>query len=158
MSFAKTCESVCGKCSPWALAFLRIVTGLIFLYHGWPKLFGEKEMMVAFFASTGLPAPELMLTLSGLIEVVGGTLLILGLFARYAAFVAALQFIVIIVFIKLKMGWGSLEFDLILFAALTVMMCGAEGALSLDKIFGTSFGMKGKSSQGGSDAEAMTGR
>lgn len=66
------------------LGLLRIATALLFLQHGLVKLFG--------FPPDAAPGPQPLLSLlgvAGVIETVTGLLLVLGLFARPAAFVAA---------------------------------------------------------------------
>jgi putative oxidoreductase len=67
--------------APRLLSVLRIVTGLLFLEHGTQKLLAF-PMRVA-------DAPELLslLGVQGLLEIVGGVLIILGLFTRPAAFI-----------------------------------------------------------------------
>lgn len=67
--------------SPRILAVLRIVTGLVFLQHGTQKLLG--------FPAGEMPQPELLslFGIGGLLELVGGVLIILGLFTRPVAFV-----------------------------------------------------------------------
>ena len=72
--------------SPRALAALRIVAGLLFLAHGVIKVFG--------FPAGAEPGQQELLSLfgiGGVIELVAGLLLILGLFTRPAAFIAAGQ-------------------------------------------------------------------
>ncbi len=66
--------------SPRMLSVLRIVTGLLFLEHGTQK----------FFAFPG-PGPALtaLLTIQGLLELVGGVLILIGLFTRPVAFILA---------------------------------------------------------------------
>lgn len=66
-----------------ALSLLRIVTGLLFLQHGTGKILGFPMSSMAF------PPPFSMFWLAGWIELIGATLLILGLFTRPAAFVLA---------------------------------------------------------------------
>jgi len=73
----------CQSWAPRLLSVLRIVAGFCFLLHGAQKLLG-------------FPAPfprhvELfsLLGLAGTIELVGGTLVLLGLFTRPAAFIMA---------------------------------------------------------------------
>jgi putative oxidoreductase len=64
-----------------ALGLLRIVSALIFFAHGTQKLLG--------FPASDRPAPE-MFTMSwtaGVLELIGGFLLIIGLFSRPVAFV-----------------------------------------------------------------------
>jgi putative oxidoreductase len=69
------------KWQPQLLSVLRIVAGLLFLEHGTAKLLHFPN--VAMFAG---PLPPLM-TGSGVIELVGGALVVLGFFSRFAAFV-----------------------------------------------------------------------
>ena len=69
-----------------ALAALRIVSGLLFLAHGVVKVFG--------FPAGAEPGQQELLSLfgiGGMIELITGLLLILGLFTRPAAFIAAGQ-------------------------------------------------------------------
>jgi putative oxidoreductase len=66
---------------PYAFAALRIVSGFLFLCHGAQKLFG------AFGGHAVLHVP-LMLA-AGIIEFGCGTLILLGLFTRVAAFIAS---------------------------------------------------------------------
>jgi len=69
--------------APRMLGILRIVAGLLFLEHGTQKLFG--------FPMGPNPQPELfsLLGLAGVLEFVGGVLIVLGLLTRPAAFVVA---------------------------------------------------------------------
>lgn len=67
-------------------AALRIVSGFLFFQHGYPKLFGtlpgsgEPETAAAFLS---------IIWVSGVLEVVGGLLILIGLFTRPAAFIVA---------------------------------------------------------------------
>jgi len=72
-----------NQASPYMLSALRIVVGLLFLEHGTQKLFG--------FPSALGPGPALysLLGLQGVMEVVGGALILVGLFTRQIAFVLA---------------------------------------------------------------------
>lgn len=64
-----------------AYALLRIVSGLLFLSHGVQKFFN-------FPADFSMPLNP-MLQAAGAIELVGGALILIGLFTRPAAFVAS---------------------------------------------------------------------
>jgi putative oxidoreductase len=66
--------------TPRVLSLLRIVAGLLFVEHGVAKVFG-------FPSGPGLfHLPPLMMV-AGLIETIGGVLVVLGLFTRAAAFI-----------------------------------------------------------------------
>ncbi len=66
-------------------AALRVMTGLLLLQHGTMKLFGfpMNDMMKGMLSGT----PSGMLYFTGLIELAGGILIILGLFTRPVAFI-----------------------------------------------------------------------
>ena len=65
-----------------ALAILRIVTGLTFMAHGVIKLFGFPEG-----ATPGQQEIMSLMGLAGILETVGGALIIVGLFTRPTAFI-----------------------------------------------------------------------
>jgi putative oxidoreductase len=71
--------------APRLLSILRVVVALIFLEHGTQKLLG--------FPISDRPAPELLTMggIAGVLELVGGTLLVLGLFTRPVAFILSGQ-------------------------------------------------------------------
>ncbi|HEU4968113.1 DoxX family protein [Sphingomonas sp.] len=73
-----------GVWAPRMLALLRIMAALLFMEHGLMKLFHFPA------AQPGAPDPlPMMLMIAALIEVIGGALLVLGLFTRPVAFVCA---------------------------------------------------------------------
>ena len=72
--------------SPRLLGLLRIILGFLFLQHCTAKLFGMPH--VAMF--DGLQLLSLM-GAAGVIELVGGTLLLVGLFTRPVAFILSGQ-------------------------------------------------------------------
>ena len=71
--------------APRLLSVLRIMTGLLFLAHGTQKLLG--------FPPRAGGAPELLslIGLAGVLELVGGALIVLGLFTRPVAFLLSGQ-------------------------------------------------------------------
>ncbi|HXB51186.1 MAG TPA: DoxX family protein [Rhizomicrobium sp.] len=71
-----------SKYSPQILGVVRIVVGLLFLEHGLMKIVG-------FPAPMGHGPLPPMIMAAGIIELLGGALLILGLFSRIAAFVCS---------------------------------------------------------------------
>jgi putative oxidoreductase len=70
----------------WALTALRIVTGFLFFQHGYPKLFGSLPGTAEAEGATEFLS---VFWVSGVLEVVGGLLIMLGLFTRPVAFILA---------------------------------------------------------------------
>ena len=77
-------EALCAAWAPRLLSILRIVTALLFLTHGIAKHF--KYPAIPAFAKL---EPISLIGLAGGLELVGGVLLILGLFSRTVAFILA---------------------------------------------------------------------
>ena len=67
--------------APRVLAILRIVTGLLFLQHGTQKILGSPA------SEYGQPPIASLMGIGGILELVGGILIILGLFTRPVAFI-----------------------------------------------------------------------
>jgi putative oxidoreductase len=67
------------------LSLLRIVAGLLYLCHGGQKVLGWFGGMGA---GGGGPLPPLIMA-AGWIELIGGTLILLGLFTHIAAFICS---------------------------------------------------------------------
>ncbi len=74
------------KWTPYVLGLLRIIVGFLFLQHGSAKLLGVPH--IAMF--DGLQLMSLM-GLAGMLELVGGGLILLGLFTRPVAFILSGQ-------------------------------------------------------------------
>ena len=63
-------------------ALLRIVSGFLFLWHGSQKLLG-------FPGETPAGAPAFVIYIAGPVELIGGILVLIGLFTRWSAFVCS---------------------------------------------------------------------
>lgn len=71
--------------APRLLSVLRIVSALVFMEHGTQKLLGFPPMAEGM----SQPPPLSLMWAGGLLEMVGGALLLIGLFSRPVAFVLA---------------------------------------------------------------------
>src|SRR5215467_11767356 len=73
-----------GGFEPYALSLLRIAAGFAFSLHGFQKLFGAFGGLGGRGASAHLNS---LLGIAGILETVGGILMLVGLFTRCVAFV-----------------------------------------------------------------------
>jgi putative oxidoreductase len=73
-------ENILNNWSPRVLSILRIVTAFLFMQHGTQKMFGFPAPQRSEFDLFSLSG------VAGTLEVVGGFLLLLGLFTRPVAF------------------------------------------------------------------------
>jgi len=74
-------EFISQRWAPRLLSVLRIVTAFLFMAHGAQKLLGFPAPM------TSPPALFSLIGLAGTLELVGGALLLVGLFTRPVAFI-----------------------------------------------------------------------
>ena len=132
------------KLMPFALPLLRIGLGLILIPHGAQKLFGwfggmGYEKFVALFNTLGYRPGILWLTLVALTEFVGGFLLVIGLFTRFAALALVIFMIVAVHFTSGKgFFWtqGGLEYSLLIGLVGLVFLIRGGGDYSLDQKLG----------------------
>jgi len=121
------------KARPMALLLLRCGLALVFVYHGYPKLFGKTAVFVSAFQRLGLPS--YFVYIAGAIEVFGGLMLLLGLYTPVAAVLLLLDMGAAMWKYNFNEGiYAVREYELPLvlgLAALTLATTGA-GPFSLD--------------------------
>jgi putative oxidoreductase len=118
---------------PLGLLVLRLSLGLIFFTHGYPKLGHSSAGMQGFFVQHELPG--YFVYLSGVLEVFGGTLLVLGLFTRGAALLLAIEMGVAIWKVHSACGIYAVhnyEFALAVMAGSLALATVGAGLVSLD--------------------------
>ena len=90
--------------SPHLLSILRIMAGLLFLEHGTSKLLGiPPSSMHWSFQIASLSG------WSGILEFVGGILLVIGLFTHFTAFILSGEMAVAYFMVHAKMGFYPVE-------------------------------------------------
>ncbi len=121
------------KLKSLALLLLRCALGLIFIYHGYPKLFTHTSDWLKAFPSMGFPSQ--FAYISGALEFFGGCLLIVGLFTRVAALLLAGEMAVALWKVHFQHGFYAVrdyEFPLVLATAAFTLAALGAGMISLD--------------------------
>jgi len=123
-----------------ALLLARLAAGCIFLSEGIQKFLFPDALGVGRFVKIGIPVPHLSAPFVGVVEIVCGTLLIVGLFTRLASIPLIIDMIVAISTTKLPMlaksgFWATAHEARVDFAMLLVCIMltrTGPGPLSLD--------------------------
>ncbi len=113
---------------------LRAVAGFMFIYFAYLKFFPEREQRIDFFARIHLRPAQLFWGIVSVIELVGGVLLVLGLFTQLAALVLAvlMLFAVIIKLWRFDALASHISYYLLLFAVLVSLIFLGPGFWAFD--------------------------
>ena len=124
----------------FGIAILRMIVGLVFLVHGYQKLFVYGFGGVgASFAKMGIPSPAVFAIIVTLVEFLGGIALLLGLFTRWAALLLAINMLVAVVRVHLPSGFflpRGYEYALTLLCANIALILTGPGRPALDRMMG----------------------
>jgi len=119
------------------LLILRLVIGIIFIYHGLPKLLNSSKM------SGGMGMSATFIFILGLVEILGGLGSILGFYTQIAAIILSIvmfgaiykkMFVWNIPFFSRQgTGW---EFDLMILGGTLALLFLGSGNISIDSLIG----------------------
>lgn len=140
-------DSLVGNHPSFAALVLRVVIGIIFVAHGYQKLF-KKDLgpkgFSAFLQSIRIPAPLFFAYAVGIVEFFGGLLLIVGLWSRLVALLIALDMASAMITVRFKTGLlekvmegnrvGGYELHLSLFAIAIALAASGAGVFSVDRL------------------------
>jgi putative oxidoreductase len=120
------------------LAVLRIVTGFVFVMHGYQKFFGMGiGGVTGFFGSLGVPGPHFFAMVVSAVELVGGIALVLGVLTRFVAIPLIIDMMTAIVIVHAKNGFfvpKGIEFVLMLMTSCITLVLAGPGAFSIDRV------------------------
>jgi putative oxidoreductase len=121
----------------YGIALVRIITGILLVWHGWETFDAEKmKMYSGWFVERKYTTPEIWAYAGKVAELLAGIGFVLGLFTRMAslAAIAAFAGIIFILGDKGKVLQGDQHPFLFILLALVFFFTG-PGALSLDEMF-----------------------
>ena len=138
------------KWTQYAPLPLRLLIGFGMLYHGLPKFASAHEMTTGMFTMAGIPAPSLMVYVTGFFESLGGLMLLLGAFVPLAVLPLIVVMFVALFTVHLPNGFNFIhvtgmtpdgmpmfglpgyEVNLLYIAGLAALGLMGAGALSVD--------------------------
>ena len=120
---------------------LRVVMGLTFMVHGYPKI-THLVLTAQSFSQRGFVPGLFWGPLVAFVEFVGGACLVVGLLTRYWAAAIAIEMVVTTLRVKVPRGapfvatggqGGGYELDLIYLAVALALVVLGSGSLSVDR-------------------------
>jgi putative oxidoreductase len=136
----------------WFAIPLRLIVGYGFIEHGYAKLARGPESFVAILHALGTPAPALLAWATILVELLGGSAVLVGALVPLASIPMTMVLLAAIFTVHIPNGFSSIklqsvdamgarfgqpgyETDLLYVAALIALVLGGSGPLALDRLF-----------------------
>jgi putative oxidoreductase len=127
--------------APRATILIRLLVGVVFLSEGIQKFLFPATLGVGRFLKIGIPAPQFFAPFVGVVEILCGTLLIIGLFTRLAAIPLIIDISIAILTTKIPMvsqaGFWSTAHeartDYCMLLGLVFLLLVGSGPLSIDR-------------------------
>jgi putative oxidoreductase len=126
--------------APRATILIRLLVGGVFLAEGIQKFLFPAALGVGRFVKIGIPAPQFFAPFVGVVEIICGTLLIIGFITRLAAILLLIDISVAIATTKIPMlsragFWSTVHearTDYCMLLGLVFLLLVGSGPLSID--------------------------
>jgi putative oxidoreductase len=118
----------------WGITAVRAMMGIILIKAGLDKL-PNLAGFAGFLGQIGFPAPEVMAPFIGILELVGGILVLVGFGAHWLGLIFLVEFLVTTFIVKLpRMGWDPTRIDLMMLAGALMLLLAGAGKASVDEM------------------------
>ena len=121
-----------------SLLLIRIALGLVFIVHGYSKLFGGIGGTSGFLSSLGVPASGFFAVVVAIVEFFGGITVLLGIFTRITGILIFIDMLMAFILFHGRNGFlvsnGGYEFVLVLGLMAAALVLSGAGKISLDKL------------------------
>jgi putative oxidoreductase len=141
-----------NRLAPFAPVPLRLMMGIGFVVHGWPKLFSATghEAFVGSLGSLGVPLPHVLGWVVGVAEVGGAVMLLAGAYVAPVSAALIVEMLVALFLVHGPQGFNVIhithmtpegpqfglpgyEFNLLYLAILAALLLGGAGGWSVDR-------------------------
>ena len=119
----------------WGVTAVRVMMGFVLAFSGYQKLAGGVGGVAGFFGQAGIPLPEIMAPFIIALELVGGIMLVLGLFTRWLGLLYVCEFIVAAFWVVIPArGLAAGRLELMMLAGAVMLVLAGAGKASLDEM------------------------
>lgn len=132
---------------PWAYPLVRIAAGALLMVHGYVKLFlgGAPFIADKILPNLGFHPPLVWAYFLGVLELVGGAMIVLGLVTRLIATILVIEFLIITFGWNFRFGFGftnpggGYEYPLLWLIVFVSIAIRGGGRYSIDHKIGKEF-------------------
>ncbi len=129
-------RGIAGLDPGWGITIVRITVSIILMVHGYQKWFqfGVTTGVTGLFAKFGLPVPALFAFVAATLELGGGILLFIGLFARWVGLLVAAEFSVAAFYVQFRLrGYLAGELEMMMLAGGLLLFLAGPGRAAVDE-------------------------
>ena len=117
----------------WGLIPVRIAFGTIIALHGAKRLIEARQSTGAFIELIPSEAAFIIILLFAIVEFIAALMIIPGFLTRVAGFLLVVELAVSIIVERLPLGFGNLQFELLLFVVANMLFMSGAGRYSVDR-------------------------
>ena len=119
-----------------SIFFLRMGVAMVFVYHGYHKLFGSgaPQKMIEYLTRIGMPLPTVGAYLAGGVEFFGGIMIGLGLLTRQASLLVIVVMLVAIFFVQRNDPYREVEHAVQMLVLSIGTLYSGSGSFSLENL------------------------
>lgn len=121
------------RLQPWGAVILRLALGLSMAVHGYQKVVPHAALHNFSTYVTTLGLPAWLGVVSAYTEFLGGILVLLGLFTRFASALIAINMLVALITVGIHQGFGIYNYIFALVAIAVMLTVYGGGTLSIDR-------------------------
>ena len=133
-----------SRLTPYATLVLRVAIGFIMFWHGKVKFFDTKISGVkGFFTAINVPLPALAAPAVGVLELVGGLMIIVGVLTRFVSVLFVVELVCALIYYKYAKNIGLIgadqagaEIDWALIAGFFTLAAYGAGRFAVDHLLG----------------------
>lgn len=119
----------------WGVTAVRVAMAIILIVSGWNKYQAGIPGVTEAFTKMGIVAPGISGPFIMLLELVGGSLLLLGIAGRWLGLLYAIEFTVAAFYVKLPAGFAGARLDLMLLAGGLLFFLAGPGRAAVDEVW-----------------------
>lgn len=124
------------KYSHVSVFFLRLGVAMVFIFHGYNKLFGPgaPQKMVDYLSRIGMPLPTALAYMAGGAEFFGGIMVGLGLLTRQASLFLIIMMLIAIFFVHRNDPYREMEHAVQMLVLSIGTLYSGSGSFSLENL------------------------
>ncbi|OLB92916.1 MAG: hypothetical protein AUH30_21125 [Candidatus Rokubacteria bacterium 13_1_40CM_68_15] len=119
----------------WGITAVRVAMAIVLIGAGWGKMNAGMTTVASNFEKMAIPMAGIAGPFIAMLELVGGTLLLLGIAGRWLGLLYTIEFTVAFFYVKLPAGFLGARLDLMLLTGGLLIFLAGPGRAAVDALW-----------------------